>query len=444
MAATSTTNLTGLMAQAYNRENYSIHYERTLAKFHDRCKSFTSGGPPVGTSIKWSVRTLDPHAVGTVGDGGDFAAYRQPQNIQPYVNGIGVTASLNITEQAILQMTNQGVVGAPNVLADAISACHRDYYGYLNKLSLGHGTGRLAVVESTTDTLTTFVGGVSTATVGPGVQQLRRNFNIDFYDTDTSGSKQGNSQLITAIAQGTSRTVTIDAARTLTAGWGVYMAGSYGVAPFGLMAHADDGTLTATWCNITRATYPSINAYVGSPSGTGTQAYSEKLLASACEYVMNNVEAETTEIWMNAGIFREHINSLTGSRLFTIAPGQSVPGYKTGNEASDQVGFQWNGKFIPFMVERDMPPRTIVGGDFTGFRKYVLREPSWSGDGISASGQDTPYLLQQPASTAANFYAFSKIAAMLGILNYGHQNPAALWRLSGVSDELLAGDQAVS
>lgn len=441
MGATSTTNLTGLMAQHYNREAYSIHFERALAKFYDEVKSFTSGGAPLGISIQWSLRTYDPWAVGTVSDGGDFAAYQQPENIKPYVNGIGVTATLNLTEQAILQLQGQGVLGAPNVLADAVSAANRNFYGYLNKLYLGHGTGQLAVVDATTDTLTTFVGRVSSG--GQGIQQLRRGMSIDFYDTDTGGSKQGNTQRITAINPST-RTVTIDAARTLTAGWGVYMKGSYGVAPFGLRAHADDGTLTSTWCNITRATYPSVNATVISPSGSGTQAYSEKLLASACERVMQNTESQTTKIMMNAGVFREHVNSLTGSRLFTVAPGQAVPSYKTGNEREESIGFMWNGSFIPFMVERDMAPREIIGGDFTGFRKHVLRDPSWSGDGIGADGQEAPFLLQQPASTAANFYAFSKVAAMLGISNLGHMMPASLFRITGINDELLAGDSALT
>jgi hypothetical protein len=168
MSVISTSNVTGLLAQVYDRQSYSINFERTYSPFWSRVKSFNKGGAPLGISRRWSVRTFDAWNVQGIAEGGDFPAINQSQNIQPYVNAVSIAGATGWTEQALLQITGEGSLGATSILSDSVDELTRNYFQLLNKYCMGHGTGRLAVVQDTTDTLTTSSArGSSSASATP-------------------------------------------------------------------------------------------------------------------------------------------------------------------------------------------------------------------------------------------------------------------------------------
>lgn len=434
MAATSTTNFAGLLVETFSRVRVFAPFERSLAKFHTTTMDWESE-EPLGKGRTYGIRTKDAHATGTVSEAsGTTPALRQPEVLQANVDAVQVIGVTGWTELMMSAGRGLGSLG-PDVIADHIEMTTRNTMQLLNRMSLGHGTGRLAVVQDTTVASTTFVCRNPEHLV-----QLRENMTIDFYNTDTGGSKQGATETISEIDHET-RTVTIGNARSLTAGWGVYQSlngtvSTYGVAPFGLRAWADDGELTSTIAGITRSGNPGVNANVLT-TASGTQPYSEKLMRKAINRVFFACGLEPDQAWCNKGIISEHLNHLVGDRRFTLAPGDNVPKYRIGHR-EEEIGFQTGGTFIPFKCDGDFPSREIIFFRGNMFRRHQLRAVNWIGDDSGVDGVARAVLLQLPASGGG--YELSKIAILLGMTNYGSKMPKTICRVSAIADEELAGD----
>lgn len=434
MAVTSSSNFAGLLVEVFSRDRVFAPFERSLAKFHTSTLDWESE-EPTGRGRTFPIRSKDAHSTGSVTEANNVTpTIRQPEVLQANVDAIQMVGICGWTEFMISVGQGLGTLG-PDVISDHIEMTTRNVMQLLNRMSLGHGTGRLAAVEATTSSSTTFV-----ARNPEHLLQLRVNMLIDFYDVDTSGSKQGASQTITDLDLDT-RTVTIDAARSLTLNWGVYQAltssiSTYGVAPFGLRAWADNGNLTSSIAGLTRSTNPGVNANVITQS-SGTQPYSEKLMRKAINRIFFACGLEPDEAWCNRGIISEHLNTLVGDRRFTLAPGDNVPKYRIGYD-EQQIGFQAGGSFIPFRVEGDMVDREIVFLKKNMFRRHQLRAINWIGDDSGVDGVAKAVLLQLPASGGG--YELSKVAILLGMTNYGNRMPKSICRVSAISDEELAGD----
>jgi hypothetical protein len=433
---TTTANLPNILTRTYNREDYFAPHERIMTKFLNEVEDFPDGGKPLGVERRFAIRTADSHATGGTPEGGDLPAFAPPQVLQAVVTAIQVSASCSWSELMLMVATGEGTLGE-DIIDDHVKMTTRNLMTHLNFLTLGHGTGRLAVVETTTAAVTTFV-----ARNPEGVLQLRKGMTIDFFDTDTGGSKQGATETITAINFET-RTVTIGNSRSLTAGWGIYRAlsasvSSYGIAPFGLRGITDNGALTATQFGITRSTNPDINATVLTAGG-GRQSYSEKLVRKGLNRIFFQTGLDADEIWMNEGIVSEHLNHLTGNRVYNVGPGSAdVPKYRIGHNEMD-LGFQHNGKFIPFKVEGDLPANELICISKSLFRRHILRKANWVGDGVGPEGSPGAVLMQSPASTGQS-YALAKIAGMLWVGNIAHLQPKANTAEREIFDEELAGD----
>lgn len=278
MAATSTTNFAGLLVETFSRDRVFAPFERSLAKFHTSTMDWESE-EPLGRGRTFGIRTKDAHSTGTVSEAaGSTPTLRQPEILQANVDAIQSVGVCGWTELMMSAGRGLGTLG-PDVISDHIEMTTRNTMQLLNRMSLQHGTARIAVVQDSTVASLTFV-----ARNPEHVLMLRDNLLIDFFDLDTGGTKQGATETISSIDFDT-RTVTIGNARTLTAGWGIYQAltsaiSTYGVAPFGLRAWADDGELTSSIAGITRATNPGVNANVITQA-SGTQPYSEKLMRKA-------------------------------------------------------------------------------------------------------------------------------------------------------------------
>jgi hypothetical protein len=432
MSPTTTSTLANILTRTYTREDYIAPHERAMAKFYDSVQEFTDGGQPLGSARYFPIFTADSHATGGVAESGDLPIFEYPSVLQGYVSAVQVAASVAWSELMMAAGQGQGLIAAQDIIQHHVRMTTRNLMTRLNWYTLGHGTGRLATVETTTDTATTFV-----AALPEGVLQLRKGMYIANYDTDAgAGTIQGAAVKISAINFET-RTVTISAAQTWVAGTGIYQRGTYNVAPQGLRQICDNGSLGTGYVNgLNRATYPDLNATVLNNSNA-LQSYSEKLVRKGINRIFFLTGLTPDAIWLNQGVLSEHYNSLTGSRLFTVT-GNEVPGYRIGGN-ENRAGFEHNGTFIPFKVDGDWPAREMAIITSKLFRKFVLRKPNWIGDGIGPDGSASPYLLQAPASTGQN-YALQKIAGMLGMLNIANLQPKANTRITWVIDEELAGD----
>ena len=438
MAQTLTSNFAGLLTEAFSRDKVFAPFERAMCKFYDSIQEFPNE-EPLGKGRTFGIRTKDAHAVGAgLESTAVVPTFRQPEVLQANIDAVQVIGTCSWSELMMSAGRGLGSLG-PDVITDHVDMTMRNFMSCLNRLSLGHGTGRLAAVEANTSSSTT------TVMRNPeGVLQLRVNMLIDYFDTDTTGgTKQGQSETISAIDFET-RTIT-HSSRSLTANWGVYQAltssvSTASVTPdtgiYGLRATADDGELTTKIYGLTRSSNPGVNATVLDVA-SGTQAYSEKLMRKAVNRVLFQCGLEPDEAWTNKGIISEHLNHLVGDRTFMLGPGDNVPKYRIGQK-DNELGFQNGGTFIPFKVDLDLPAREIVFIKRSMFRRHVLRKPNWIGDDSGIDGSAKAIMLQLPASGGS--YELAKIAIMLGMMNIGNKMPKSTVRVSTLFDEELAGD----
>lgn len=432
MAFTTTSSLSNILTRTYGREDYIAPHERVMAKFYDSLEE-VPGTPIYGTAQFFPIFTADSWSVGSVAEAGDLPVFNPPQVLQAQVSPIQIAAALAFSELMAAVGQADGLIAAKDIIDYHVKMTVRDLMARINWFTLGHGTGRLAVVDASTVASTTFV-----CRNPEHVLQLRKGMIIDFYNLDTGGALQ-LSDTITAINFET-RTITTTNANTLTAGWGVYQSKTYGVATNGLRGIADNATLAASIFGLTRSTNPDVNATVLNAGG-GLQSYSEKLVRKGINRIKFLTGLEPDEIWLNQGMISEHLNHLTGSRIYQVTVNDNVPKYRIGQNEQD-LGFQNNGKFIPFKVDNDYPARELAIITKFLFRKHMTRKPNWVGDNVGPDGSATPYLFQAPASTGQN-YALAKVAGMLAIFNITHRQPKANTRITECADEELAGDAVV-
>jgi hypothetical protein len=438
MAYISRSSVAEILATDYGNETFLPPHERFMAKFYNACEDFEDGGALVGTQRTFEIPTADSHAAAGVPEGGDLPTFNVPDQINASVAAVQLATTVAWSDLMLSIGRAQGLVTKVDIIDRYVKMTVRNFYSALNRWSLGHGTGRMAVVASTTDTSTTVPCRNPESTY-----QLRRGMVVGFYDLDTGGTLQGATQTITDINH-EAGTFTIDAARTLTAGWGVYKARGanlteYGLASNGLRGFADNGELTATCQGVTRASESAINAHVINGAG-GTLAFSEKLVRKAVNKITGSIEQEPDEIWCNVGIISEYLNGLTGARVFQVT-GDGVPSYQIGAK-QEALAFHTSAGRIPFKVDRDLPNGEFILLIREFFRRHVARKASWIGDDTGADGSSAPVLMQAPGGT--NTYALQKLAGMLWIGNLANLQPKGLCRVTRVQDEELAGDTPVA
>lgn len=431
MAATTTSNFANFLIRVYSREKFAP-FERSLTKFLDGLEDATNEAA-VGTGRRFGIRTGDAHAVSPAAEGSVLPDLAQPTVLQAEVTPITIGAAFGLTEQALVRGIADGTLNQ-SILNDHVVMTMRNLLSAVNRYTVaGHGTGRMAIVETTTSAVTTFVGALPT-----GAFQLRPNMTIDIFDTDTGGSKQGATETISSINYLT-RTVTIGNSRSLTAGWGIYKAltssvSGYGIAPNGLRGIADNGTLQGTIYGLSRSTNPQLNANVLT-SPTSPQSFSETLVRKALHLIEIEADVLGSEIWCNLGMIDEYLKNTIPDRRYNVS-GAQVPDYKTGYNP-DSIVFQYGGQAVPFKVDKDYPAREFVVITKPYFRRHITKKASWVGDGTAEAGSNSPILLQAPATTT---YSFNKIAAMMWDGNISHRQPKLNTRVTDVADSTLGGD----
>jgi hypothetical protein len=431
MAATSTSNFANFLIKVYSREKFAP-FERSLTKFVDSLEDATNEAA-IGTSRTFGIRTGDAHAVSPAAEGSVLPDLAQATVLQAAITPITIGASFGLTEQALVRGVADGTLNQ-SILNDSVVMTMRNLLSAVNRYTVaGHGTGRMAVVQDNTSSSLTF-----TAALPTGAFQLRPNMTVDFYDTDTSGSKQGSTNQIGSINYIT-RVVTLTAAVSLTAGWGLYKAlttsvSGYGIAPNGLRNIVDDGTLAASIYSLSRATYPQLNANVLTSTVT-PQSFSETLVRKALHLIEIEADVLGSEIWCNLGMISEFLKNTIPDRRYNVT-GSQVPDYKMGYNP-DSIVFQYGGQAVPFKVDKDYPAQEFVVVTKPYFRRHITKKASWVGDGTAEAGSNSPILLQAPSTTT---YSFNKIAAMMWDGNISHRQPKLNTRVTNVADSELGGD----
>jgi hypothetical protein len=436
---TDTAAVANILATTYSREKYIAPHERHMTPFLDTVEEFDNGGEPVGSSRKFEIVTKDSHSSGAQAEAASWPTFITPASLQGSITAKPVNAAVAWSDLMLAVGQGEGLIHQLDIIDRYVQMTVRNLMSNLNRLSLGTPTAYITTVQDTTDTLTTFV-----AANPEGVLGLREGMIIGF--DNASGTFQGNTQQIVSINFET-RTVTIDAARTLTAGWRVFKATvdtgatastsntEYNKGLSGLRATVSNGDYGTALFGITRSSDPQINATVVAPT-TGTQSYSEALVRKLYNRVRFSNDQEPTEAWCNQGVLSEHLNYLTPNRLYTVSSSEKVPGYGIGHDEA-KLGFHFGGKFIPFKVDRDLPARELYLITKENFRKHILRKANWYGDNVGPDGSSSPQLLQMPATSN---YAAAKIACLGWMGELANVQPKANAVARKVYDAEVAGD----
>lgn len=277
----------------------------------------------------------------------------------------------------------------------------------------GHGTGRLGVVDYGTTTSTDF-----RLRLPWGWSRVRKNMRIDFYDTDTGGSKQGASQKISSIDRTTCGdssgagyntylgVVTMDATRSLTAGWGVYPKGDYGYAPNGIDGLIGSSSLAGTFLNKSRTTYPELNTNRIHYSGTPTEVSEANMIRMADLIYFHGMEIDS--IRCNAGVMARLAALSTNDRRYAVGTG-TFPKYIQGFREGDLV-FAYDKATVTIKKDPQCPFRTMKFLSFKDtFYKHTSAEIGFLNRGgnillpvPTAGGGGYDYAIQARLYAAAN------------------------------------------
>lgn len=381
--------------------------------------------PQNGKSFDWEFPFNTPQVLGSPGDGGAVPTKRARVSVAGTVNVGTFSGGFDITAIAEAVGTESGSFNGTTIKRASREAID-DVTKHQNRIYAGtHGTGRLAQVEATTDTLTTFVGKLPL-----GVLLLRKNMSIQIYNSDDAiGTERGTGPFTISKIVASTRTVTIPTAITVTADDHVYLAGDYTSAkiPNGLRGLVDDGTNLTTLHGVSRATYEEMKSVVLSNSGT-KRDLTEDLLVDLAHGVRQKSGRSINLLTMNWGQLAKYLKFVRADRRFNVNGSGVIKG-DTGYK--DLPTFYLAGSNVEILPSEDVAPREIYGLDTTQIRRIVARKLDW----YEPNGS----MFQQTITTGGGGYSFSKEANLLALENLATYMPGAHGRIEDLNDKQLCG-----
>lgn len=414
----------------YTREKAIEPLERAEAKFFEGMVDGMPDAELRGNVVEFKIILAKGYGIGTPDDGGDWATTYPHVARKCQITKAQTESGLAITLETRAAGEGSGSFTG-SVLAEAVEETLASYMYYKDVLSLGDGSGRLATVAADViadDTVLMDLPDLCFA--------LRNNQTVEFSDQVVGGTVQdlGGGVFARTILEidHLAGTVRFDGNVTVTAGWSVYIAGTYGKRkPNGLRSIIDDGRLTSTLFNLSRTDNPEINAVILDGAG-GLQDLSEDLLRRGFVQVTNRSRRFPTSLWCNEGIRSEWYLLLSPDRVFTIVGSSpDVPAYTSGMD-EDKISFHFRGKRVPFMHDDNLPARELYGCCDEGWRKFTLMPDDW----IKEGGQ----MLHLAPAAGGTTFSNRLIGSFQGNWNVGHKYPNAQVAWTNLRDRHQAGD----
>lgn len=422
----SSTSIPSELLRIYDRSQLFEPCERGEPRFWDDMQE-ADDVRPGGAGYFFRIIGAIGHAQGTPGEGGDWSDPRTRLQVECSVTSAQVDSVVSLSSK-FLELAEDDGSYSGDAEHEAIVEAARGLFSLLNRyLVSGAQTGRLAVVLSSTVASTTFT------CKGPEFAfQLRRNQPIEFADLDTGGTVQA--QAIIRDVNYRTMVVTLDTAVTVTANWGVYQQGTYGLPkPIGLRAIIDDGTFATTIFGQSRSSPNQFLSGIIMDTAPALQDYSEELVRDLVDQIAYNQDMIPTEFKCNYGITGEHYRLTTPDRIYMLSGGsKEVPGYQIGAN-QEEISFTYGNTKIPFKPDRDMPARELYALYKPGFRKHTLRKADWY-----RPGGGSPFM-PMPADAGGN-WTYTVGASMLVDLTVSHRKLNAQGALKSIRDRGSARD----
>lgn len=304
---------------------------------------------------------------------------------------------------------------------------------------IGHGTGRLAIVDGTTVGTNQFQCRLPLTGVGLG-----RNMRFDVFDLDTAGALQLSNRSITAIDRTTfgingggtvntfGATVTFSGAvASLTQGWSVYRSGDYGgnIAQ-GIRALIQDGSISSSFLGVPFATEPGLKANILSAAGT-PRAYTETLLRELIDQIFHVGGGTVDSLRCNSGVMNEVAAVSIPDKRYPVMGG-AFPKFVQGWREGD-LTFAYDKAQAVFRKDPQIPARTLYAINFKdGFYKHTLADMGF----LDKGGADGVLHLT-PNGTS---FETSWTAVLYAACNISCYNPSLQGALFDLIDSGLGGD----
>lgn len=298
-----------------------------------------------------------------------------------------------------------------------------------NRMAWGYGSGILALVNGAQAADTVIEvdspGNVAGAVMG----------NRYLYGDATSGQfvafldaanvVQGSGTITNVAASGVAITldgpVTVDDnAKIVTAQ--SPLQNSLNKEPEGILAGIDDGTYVGTYHDLSRTTYPILQAYVVTAVG-----------ALSLDAIQQPIDAVSIKVGKTIDFFaaehavrRAYLGLLETDRRYTGANLMSPDG---GTKAAKKpTGKNITYGDIPIVVDRDCPYKMLFGINKSSWTRYVMNEGQWADEGGSVIKWVDGY-----DQWTAFFYLME---------NFHCQTPARNFRMEGIDCTILLAHAA--
>lgn len=382
---------------------------------------------PLYMATAWNVRTG--------AEGGPQAEVESDSEVQGQVTAQEFKGTVMLTEL----LERVGVAGS-HFNGGALNHQMKQNTGDLAKLMQihlwGHGTGRIGVIDVTATSAT------HKLRLPWAWTRVRRNMRVDFYNTDTGGSKQGASQKIIRVLRNVTGDgqaagyntyageITLDASRALTAGWGIYPKGDYGYAPNGIDGLVGSETVAPTFLTKSRATYPDLNTNVLHNSGEPRDLTFD-LMQEMADAIYHQ-GSEIDQIRCNTGLMNAYANLHVADKRYTVVNG-AYPKYIGGFKEGDLV-FAYDK--VTTVIKKDPQCQARVMKFLSlkdSFYKHTVAELGFLNRGGNI-------LLPVPTAGGGG-YDYSIQARLYAVCNISCFNPTANGSLEDLKDRTIAGDQ---
>ncbi len=312
------------------------------------------------------------------------------------------------------------------VIPTEIEGAVQDLAFTRNRIGWGYGSGILAVVNGALAAATTVVVD-NPANVTGSI-----NGNRFIFGDTTSGmfvhflhpttfAIEASATVATVNANGLS--FTTDVAVTCTDNALIVLGqtatqNSYNMEAEGMLAGIDDGTYVATYHNLSRTTYPILNAYVT----TGVGALSLDAIQQPIDATSIRV-GKTIDMMMGEhAVRRSYLTLLETDRRYTGADLKSPDGgTRAAKKPTGRKAITYGD--IPFFVDRDAPYGMLFGVTKDSWVRYYENQGEWD----DTDGNVLKWV-----------QGFDQFTAYFYLLeNFHCQRPNCNWRMEGIDVDQL-------
>lgn len=404
----------------YDRESTLEPMERNKPLFYKELKAVPNVSPG-GLGLTFTVVGAKGHGVGLPGETGEWSKAHTRQQTSCTVTSAQIDSVVDVSMKYEEAASGQGSFTG-NADDDLVLEAMDSLLSYADTLlGAGRGTSQLGEVLASTVTSDTFVCAL---TDSDGAYKLRENMPVEFVD----GLGVVRVQSVITHIDYDAQEVTLEDVVSLTAGWSIHKADTYGqTAPNGVLNLVDDGRVASTVYDKSRTDFPYLNATI---IDHGLQDYSDEAVDKLLSQVTYKQDLIPTQIRSNRGMALEYKANHRADLTFLQQPGGPPPDYQGGMNI-ENLAYVFGTVKIAWKVDTNLPARNIYALYLPSWGRCVLREPDWVKIG------NNNFLLKPAAG--GDGWTYQLTGSLMMDITIRDKKPRAQGALINVKDRFAAG-----